>query len=126
MSNVTRMIVFLLVCVVLMLLFAAPVLAQDAPPAASEAGDTLLLTWQALAGLVSIALTIGFGGGVAGALAIIKSIQSNDALKTAIEKLYLSASPDTQRLLRNAALLGHEAGKLADELTDGKMPVTGA
>ena len=117
-----------LLALVLVFALSAPVLAQDAtpepePPIVVEvpASETIQLTWTALAGLVSIVLTVGLGGGFAGALLIIRSIKSNDNLSNAIEKLYLSASPETQKLLRSGAVIIKEGGELAEELTDGVL-----
>ena len=110
----------------LVLALSAPVAAQEVtpePPVVVEvpASETIQLTWTALAGLVSIVLTVGLGGGFAGALLIIRSIKGNNDLSNAIEKLYLSASPETQRLLRNGAVIIREGGELAEDLTDGVL-----
>lgn len=90
-------------------------------PDPTPAPETVQLTWTALAGLVSIVLTVGLGGGFAGALLIIRTVKADPRLGDAIEKLYLSAPPETQKLLRGGAVLLKEGGELADQLTDGVL-----
>ena len=89
---------------------------------AGQKSDVISLTWTALAGLISIVLTVGIAGGAGGAVAIIRAVRQNDTIKYAMEKLYLSASPETQQIIRGVVVVAKEGAELADELTDGSLP----
>jgi hypothetical protein len=60
--------------------------------------------------LAAVALmTVGFGGFI-----LVIRQQGN-----AIEKIYLSISPESQKIIRDIVLGVKEAAQVADELTDG-------
>ncbi len=106
----------LIVC--LLVLSGGQVLAQAEP----DPVETVRLTGTALVGVLSVALAVGLGGGLAGALLFVRGLRQNETLKLAIERLYLSASPETQRLIRGGVELGRETIELADDVTDGVLP----
>lgn len=83
--------------------------------------DVINLTWQGLAALISIVLTVGIGGGLGGALLIIRQARQSEELKYAMERLYLSAPPQTQENIRRIVQLLVEGSALADEVTDGEL-----
>lgn len=91
---------------------------------AEKSSEVVYFTWTALAGLISIVLTVGLAGGAGGAVVIIKAVRQNDTIKFAMEKLYQSASPETQRLIRSTVEVAKEGVELADEITDGQLPST--
>lgn len=69
-----------------------------------------LLTLVTVVVLATAALlTVGFGG-------FIMVIRQHGS---AIEKIYLSASPETQKLIRDIATGVKQVGDVADKLTDG-------
>ena len=82
--------------------------------------DTSTIITELIAGFLGGAL-FGGGGVLAIITALIRYLSQNDALKVAIERLYLSAPPQTQALLREGAVAINMLGDLADEVTDGKI-----
>lgn len=83
--------------------------------------EVIQLTWQGLAALISIVLAVGLGGGIGGALILIRQARQSEELKYAIERLYLSAPPTTQEHIRQIVRLLVEGGEFADEVTDGVL-----
>jgi len=119
----------LLIVILLAAFLVAPVNGQEAtetptaeppPVVVPPASDTVQLTWTALVGLITIVLTTGLTGGVAGAVIVVRTVRQNDVVKDAIEKLYLSTPPTTQEQIRKLVELVLEGGGLLDEVTDGK------
>lgn len=71
-----------------------------------------VLTLVTVVVLAAVALmTVGFGG-------FILVIRQHG---NAIEKIYLSASPETQKIIRDIATGVKQVGQVADELTDGVL-----
>ncbi|MBK8023529.1 MAG: hypothetical protein IPK19_19370, partial [Chloroflexi bacterium] len=87
-------------------------------PKADDA-ELILVTWQGLAALIGVALSVGLTGGVGGALLIVRAVRQNEVITTAIERLYLSTPPATQEQIRRMVELVVENGKLLDTVTDG-------
>lgn len=93
----------------------------EAPPTAEEVTDTIdrsgliVMSWQGFAALVVV--LIGSGG--IGVLGVVRLVRQNDVIKMALEQLYLSSPPTTQDQIRQIVEVFVEAGKLADEVTDG-------
>lgn len=98
-----------------------PVITPTQPPVEQPTG-VIYFTWTALAGLISTVLVVGIGGGAGGAVVIIRAVRQNDTIKFAMEKLYLSASPETQRIIRSTVTVAKEGVELVDEVTDGILP----
>lgn len=98
---------------------AAPV--EEVPQGGIDAAtaDLIVVSWQGLAALIGVVLTVGLTGGVGGALLIIRAARQNEAITYAMERLYLSTPPETQKHIRDLAELVAEAGYLLDDVTDG-------
>lgn len=75
------------------------------------------MTWQGFAALVVILL--GSGGG--GVLLVVRMVRQNDVIKLALERLYLSTPPETQKRVRSGVEILKEATDLLDEVTDGVL-----
>ncbi|MCK6581379.1 MAG: hypothetical protein L6Q98_25080 [Anaerolineae bacterium] len=103
-----------------LLVWAAPAAAQDGGTAAAD-GEMLAITWQGLAALIGIVLTVGLTGGVGGALLIIRAARQNEAITYAMERLYLSTPPATQEQIRGIVELIVEGGGLLEDVTDGEF-----
>lgn len=114
----------------------APAFAQDATPEVvptvtdtppvlvPPASEGVNLTWTALGGLLAIVFTTGLGGGLAGAVVFIRTVRNNDVVMRAMEQLYQSASPTTQKLLASVKTGAAEtAGFIEDLETPGKNDV---
>lgn len=95
-----------------------PVVVAETPSA--ENGDTLRLTWTALAGIVSAVFAVGLGGGVVGAVALVRFIRNDKALMVAIEGLYNSVPAETRQRVRGGVEVVGELYEFADDVTDGK------
>lgn len=102
-----------------LLVWAAPAAAQDGGTAAAD-GEMLAITWQGLAALIGIVLTVGLTGGVGGALLIIRAARQSEAITYAMERLYLSTPPATQEQIRGIVELIVEGSGLLEDVTDGE------
>lgn len=71
-------------------------------------------------GVITGAL-VGGGGVLVAFSRILRFVSQNDALKIAIERLFLSAPVETQQRVRAGVVTAKEAADLANELTDGKI-----
>ncbi|MBL8130292.1 MAG: hypothetical protein JNL42_00415 [Anaerolineae bacterium] len=109
--------------VMLALLWAAP--AAAAQEAAAD-GEIIAITWQGLAALIGIVLTVGLTGGVGGALLIIRAARQNEAITYAMERLYLSTPPATQEQIRRIVELIVEGSGLLEDVTDGEFAAESA
>lgn len=125
--------VLLVLTLVLFLSVTSFAAAQDAPaptPAADVvimAADStdinygLIVTNIGIAAGALIAAFLAGGLTTGGALMIlVRRLKSDDAFKTAIEKLYSSIPVSSQRGVRIVVETGKELFELADEVTDGK------
>lgn len=97
----------------------------ETPPATS--GDLIVVTWQGMAALIALVLGSGVTIGLGGALVIVRATRQNETIKYAMERLYLSTPPETQRVTRDLVKLFVEGGELLDEVTDGviNIPASG-
>lgn len=122
----------LAVVLALMILAVVPVTAFAASPTFAASpnlqevaplpdGELIVVTWQGLAALIGVALTVGLTGGVGGALLIVRAVRQNDVITTAIERLYLSTPPATQEQIRGMVEVVLEGGRLLDTVTDGVL-----
>lgn len=108
----------LAIVLALMILAVVPVsAAQEGTPLPD--GELIVVTWQGLAALIGVALTVGLTGGVGGALLIVRAVRQNETITYAMERLYLSTPPETQKQIRSLVELVIEGGYLLDTVTDG-------
>lgn len=124
----------ILITVITVLLCAAPVGAQEATqeptpvlapaPAAPAPGDVVRDAGTALTELIAAFLS---GAVVAGATvlvtlrSLVKTVDQNPVLTTAIERLYMSLPAESRAPLREAVTTIKEGVDLVDRLTDGEV-----
>lgn len=114
-----RVMLVALAVMLALLVWAVPAAAQG--EGGTPDGEMIAITWQGLAALIGIVLTVGLTGGVGGALLIIRAARQNEAITYAMERLYLSTPPATQEQIRRIVELIVEGGGLLEDVTDGKF-----
>ena len=99
-----------------------PVVTPDPVQVVRDGSTTIS---EFIIGVITGAL-VGGGGVLVAFSRVLRFVNQNDALKIAIERLFLSAPVETQQRVRAGVVTAKEAADLANELTDGKIsyPVT--
>lgn len=87
---------------------------------AADTGNTIIYLVIALVGIVT-GFGVGTASGIAGALAFIKRLNTNDNVKLAIEQLAMSLPGNTLHDVRSLIELARQGVNFADEVTDGRL-----